>query len=77
MAVVKLKVYNSMADKGEPCGACAALDGTELPEEDDSVALPNSECSCDGGCACYWTWMSRVQGGASPQELARRTKRLC
>ncbi len=77
MAVVKLKVYNSMADRGDPCAACTALDGTELPAEDDSIALPNPACSCDGGCACYYTWMSRVQGGVTAEELARPTKRLC
>lgn len=77
MPVVRLKVYNAMSDAGEPCAACARWDLTELPVEDDAtVAIPNPECSCAGGCACYWTWVGRIVGDAG-DELARPTKRLC
>lgn len=77
MPVIRLKVYNSMSDAGEVCPACAQLDGREFAEEDTAVTIPPPHCTCTGGCDCYWTWVARIAGGASADERARPTKRLC
>ena len=77
MPVVKLKVYNANSDAGEPCEACARWDLAELPVEDDAtVAIPNPDCRCAGGCDCYWTWVGRIVGEAGAESV-RPTKRLC
>lgn len=77
MPVIRLKVYNSMSDAGDICAACTEQDGRELAESDDSVMIPHPGCTCQGGCACYWTWVSRIAGEASADVRARPTKRLC
>jgi hypothetical protein len=75
--VVRLKVYNAMSDRGDPCAECARWDLAELPVEDDaSVQIPNPACRCEGGCDCYWTWVGRIVGDGSDVDR-RQTKRLC
>lgn len=77
MPVLKLRVYNAASDAGDVCADCARWDLAELADSDDTtVQIPNPACRCDGGCACYWTWVGRIVGDGSDAER-RTTKRLC
>ena len=82
MPIVRKKIYNAMqgdalGDPAELCAECRRWDGVEIRVEDESVTIPNAQCTCAGGCDCYWTWVGRVEGEGDEPPALRPTKRLC
>jgi hypothetical protein len=52
---IAAKIYSAVMDD-LTCISCAVRDGIELELDDQSLFVPNPDCTCEEGCRCCWVW---------------------